>query len=88
MIYNIKCICKEYTIQSNEWKETDYGESVIPYSVIDNMVESRGYFEGKMRIDTKNSRKLGNVVSYISSQPKNYPKKRTYQFDYSEARIK
>lgn len=86
MITNIRCICTEYRLSGSEWVETDKCVSIIDSQPIENMVESKDYFLGKMRIDLKHSRRLGNIVYFISSQCEDAPIRRTYNFDYSEAK--
>lgn len=85
MIVNIRCTCTEYRLQDHEWVVTAKGLTKIDYLPIENMLESRDYFNGKMRVDVKHIKRLGNIVSFISSQCEDLPIRRTYKFDYSEA---
>lgn len=85
MIVNIRCTCTEYKLQGSEWVETCKSITKIDSLPIKNMLESRDFFKGKMRVDVKHLKRLGNIVSFISSQYEDIPIRRTYEFDYSEA---
>ena len=88
-IRNICCTYKEYAKKGNRWRLVTKSNSYVDSIFIDNMLNSSFYFTsmgGQQDISLDMNRRFGLVVSKISSISFCGEVKKTFIFNYNNAK--